>query len=116
MRAKEFITEKIELKQHQKDAIPNGDVYPDSNNNFYTLYRLGLAMATAPDSTVEKDGVLGLNIATIAYSDADQKIIDCATKNLGLKPEAFAKGPSKEHDSIHKQSPVPTKKKNKYGI
>jgi len=116
MRAKEFIFEQPKLKKYQSDAIPNGNSFPGTNNDYYAQYRLGIAMATAPGPTIDKDGIFGQNFATVAYTDADQEIIDAAAKNMGLKKKSFAKGPSKEHNNTQVVSPVPKPKKNKYGV
>ena len=114
MRAKEFIREATKYRKSATSAIPGAQSHNDTNNNPYAMYRLGIAMAGSPDSPGDATGpVPGAMVVTLAYSDADQKIIDQAS---GSTPRQLTPKGSKESDTVYTKSPVanlgPVKRKS----
>jgi hypothetical protein len=92
--------------------------YPklDNNANPYLAYRFGMELAGSPDVDMPERGPVGSEFTTIGYSDADQKIIDHASKKFGLKRKTHGGKGSVESDTVGKVSPVAKPKRNKYGV
>jgi hypothetical protein len=67
---------------------------------------MGLALAIAPGTRSENHGPIGGQFTTIAYTDADQEILDSAAKIMNITPVNRSSKRSTELDSTHKQSPV----------
>ena len=122
MRAKEFITETTLSKVHDgldvvSMTLPNTYIIPElKNNDFYNLYRFGVALARSPRYVTAKQGPIGSQFTTIGYSDVDQEIIDHTREEFGLPVRKLSTKGSFELDGVNKSSPVATAKKNKYGI
>lgn len=115
MRWKEFSTliERQEFSSNQQDAIPNGksvgvDPPPGGPVNFYYKYRLGVKMAGSPDNphSYDSGGQYVDDMVMIGYTEADNKIIDNATKSFGYKQRNVAGGQSKETNDTYTISPV----------
>jgi hypothetical protein len=98
-------------------AIQGMETYTDPNS-YYTMYRFGVDMASGPKEHYPYDpaGPIGNQMATLAYTDVEQKIIDNSKKNLGLKSKKLTSKDSTEHTDTHVSSPVAKVKRNKYGI
>lgn len=123
MRASEFLTERHKLTKSARSAIPGavrsgspGD--PDGPNNYYHKYRLGVAMAGAPNKEdhVTTDGPANDDMVMVAYTDADKEIIDAGHKKMGYTKKSLSTSGSKELNDTNKTSPVASPKRNKYGI
>ena len=117
------IMEQIEFHQDHQDAIPGAigsgtDGDPNGPSNYYHKYRLGLACAGSPEhlENVTRTGPASDNMVMVGYTDADSEILERAHKKLGYKYQKLTSPGSKEHESIHKVSPVPKRKKNRYGV
>ena len=117
------IMEQLEFHKDHQDAMPGvigsgseGD--PDGPSNFYHKYRLGLACAGSPENmeSVTTVGPANDKMVMIGYTDVDVEIYDRAHKKMGYKYKKLTSTGSKEHESIQKVSPVPKRKKNRYGI
>ena len=106
------------LRKGMLDAAPGLDAWPalNNNNNPYTAYRFGIAMAGAPESKSDKSGPNGGDFVTMSYTDGDAQILKAAAKQMGIKSSSIASKKSKETDDVHRVSPVANKKRNKYGI
>lgn len=106
------------LRKGTVDAMPGLDAWPalNNNNNPYTAYRFGIALAGAPDTKTDKSGPNGGNFMTISYTDGDEEILKSAAKQMGIKSSSIASKKSKETDDVHKSSPVANVKRNRYGI
>lgn len=107
MRLRELLTEKVKkLPRTQQEAGVSAKQF-SSDNNFYSMYRLGLAMATQPHHDIEKEGP-GKDMPTIyAYTDADAEIIKKAAKNMGVKGKTIVDdGPSSEMPDTNTVSPM----------
>lgn len=121
MKINEIVTEAKErgkLRQSVSDSLSDIQSYPslDNNSNPYLAYRFGVALAKSPRDVTAKEGPIGSEFTTIGYSDADQEIIDRASKEFGIKPRRLSKKGSAELNNVNKTSPVAKPKKNKYGV
>lgn len=85
MRASEFITEG-EMHPWHKQGIP-GLRTLDGTNQFYDLYRFGVALAGVgrdSDKTLgDKRGPTQDNPVTLSYTAEDDKIVTSALKKMG---------------------------------
>ena len=117
MRAKEFITESPKSKISKNLEYSGLHSMTLGNKDYYSHYRLGLAMAGSPDLDSPKSSPAGDEGHIWMYSEADEEIAKTAMKQQGIKGKTFVpKGPSVEVPAINKQSPVVQRKKNKYGV
>ena len=121
MRAKEFINERAEkpLRKSAKASISGLHKNPhlDNNNNPYLAYRMGVAMAGAPDVIIDKSGPLGSSFITTDYTDGETKIRQAAEKMLGVpSKEVTGKGSEEMKDVVNTVSPVAAPKRNRYGV
>ena len=87
----------------------------------YTLYRLGLAVASTDGKSVpdtDKESWVGKWKLAAPYSQVDQDMLKQAYKAVGAKHEDVNHGDmrSQELEGTNKSSPVAPKKKNKYGV
>jgi hypothetical protein len=125
MKINEVITEatvgKITKRQQQATRGLNKFTDGDHWNSDYTLYRLGLAVASTDGKTdpdTDKESWVGRWKVTAPYSQADQDMLKKAYKAVGADYEDVNNGDmrSQELEGTGKQSPVAPKKKNKYGV
>lgn len=110
MKINEIVSEsrRAPLRQTTQKSTPGLQTWPDLDNGNvpYLQYRMGLAMAIAPGSEAFNHGPIGGQFTTIAYTDADQEILDSAAKIMNIKPVSRSSKRSEEVDSTHKTSPV----------
>ena len=107
------------LRKGVRDAAPGMTSWPslDNNNNPYHAYRFGISLAGSPDNHVEKDGPVGGNFITMAYTDGDELILKSAAKKMGISSKSMSSSKkSCELPDINKSSPVAKVKRNKYGV
>lgn len=78
----------------------------DNGNVPYLQYRFGLAAAGSPDVDISNHGPIGGQLTTVAYSDADQEILDGAARIMGVTPVSRSNKKSQEVDSVQKNSPI----------
>ena len=125
MKINEVITEatvgKITKRQQQPTRGLNKFTDGDHWNSDYTLYRLGLAVASTDGKTVpdtDKESWVGKWKVTAPYSQADQDMLEKAYQAVGADYTDVNKGDmrSQELESTNKSSPVAARKKNKYGV
>lgn len=105
------------VHDHYQAAIKGMETYTDENS-YYTMYRFGVDMARGTKEHHPYDSMspVGNQMATVAYTDEEQKIIDNSKKNLGLKSKKLTSKNSVEHINTHTSSPVAKIKRNKYGV
>jgi len=117
MRAKEFIKEDHK-KGHVSSNLRHSGTHAVElgNDHYYDHYRIGVAMAGAPDIKVPRSGPAEDNAHIWMYSDADEKIAKTAMRQQGIKGKTLVPKGSKEHPVVNKLSPVAKPKKNKYGV
>ena len=118
MKIFEILTEKAEkklgknIKQSGSHAKQYGDI-----DQYYGMYRFGIAMAGAPDKPIAKEGPAKDVPAVWMYSKGEEEIVNRAAKNQGISGKTIvAKGPSEELKSTNTTSPVAKPKQNKYGV
>jgi hypothetical protein len=90
-------------------------------NGDYTLYRLGLALASTDGKTVpevDEDSWIGKWKITAPYTQEEQDMLKMAYKAVNANHEDLNHGDlrSQEGPTIQKTSPVAPRKKNKYGV
>lgn len=117
MKVNEIVSE-AKLRKGTTNALSNLQSYPhlDNNANPYLAYRFGIELAGAPDVDADQQAGTGSEFVTVGYSDADEEIINHASKKFGLKRKTHGGKGSVELDSVGKTSPVAKPKKNKYGV
>ena len=125
MKINEVITEATvgKLTKRQQQATRGLNKFTDGDhwNSDYTLYRLGLAVASTDGKTdpdTDKESWVGRWKVTAPYSQADQDMLKKAYKAVGAEYEDVNHGDmrSQEVESTNKSSPVAPRKKNKYGV
>jgi len=124
MKIKDIITEqKGELKKRQRFAMRGLNRFRDGNkwNSDYTLYRLGLALASTDGKTIpptDDESWIGKWKLAAPYTEEEQEMLKLAYKEVEADYEDINHGDlrSQEGPTINKDSPVPSKKKNKYGV
>jgi hypothetical protein len=117
MRAKEFIREATKYRKSADKAIPGAQLHDHGINDAYSLYRFGVALAGSPDRPGDVFGpTKGQATITLAYSDADQAIIDKTAKVTGAVTRQLTSKGSRESNTVNTQSPVanlgPVKRKS----
>ena len=127
MRAKEFLKEvKLHgtfgtVEKNVSDSLPGAFVQRElRNTDPYMQYRYGLALAGARakaehDIEFEQESAWAENLAVITYTKEDEETIRLADAMMGVTASRIASRDSKETD-VNAVSPVPMKKKNKYGV
>ena len=125
MKINEVITEatvgKLTKRQQQSTRGLNKFTDGDRWNGDYTLYRLGLAVASTDGKSVpdtDKESWVGKWKVAAPYTQADQDMLERAYEAVGAKHEDLNHGDmrSQELEGTNKSSPVAAKKKNKYGV
>lgn len=124
MKIKDIVNESSgKLNDRQRLATRGLNKFSDGKkwNGDYTLYRLGLAVASTDGKTipeVDEESWIGKWKVTAPYSEVEQDMLNLAYKQVGANVMDINKGDmrSQELKSTNKTSPIPAKKKNKYGI
>ena len=101
---------KSRLHRTHHQAIPNPTTFPGMDA-YYELYRMSMAMATAPDPmNVAKESAIANSPFMVPYSDEDARIIELANKLVGYsKSKNLAPGKSSEMPDTNTKSPFNTK-------
>lgn len=124
MKIKDIVNESMgELSDRQRLATRGLNKFSDGKkwNGDYTLYRLGLAVASTDGKTipeVDEESWIGKCKVTAPYSEVEQDMLNLAYKQVGANAMDINKGDmrSQELKSTNKVSPLAPKKKNKYGV
>jgi hypothetical protein len=124
MKINEVIAESVgKLSKRQQQSTRGLNKFTDGDrwNGDYTLYRLGLAVASTDGKSVpdtDKESWVGKWKVAAPYSQVDQDMLEKAYQAVGANYEDINHGDmrSQELESTHKASPVAVKKKNKYGV
>lgn len=118
MKAYEILSERSEkkLSKNARYSAPHAKQYQDIDQ-YYGMYRFGVAMAAAPDGETPKEGPAKDVPAVWMYSKGEEDIVKKAQKNQGIKGKTLvSSGPSEEVPSTYVTSPVAAPKRNKYGV
>jgi hypothetical protein len=124
MKIKEIVLEQAgKLKDRQRLAQRGMNKFSDAKkwNGDYTLYRLGLAVASTDGKTipnVDDESWVGKWKLAAPYTQLEQDMLNLAYKAVDANVEDINNGDlrSQEGPTVNKASPVATKKKNKYGV
>ena len=128
MKIKDIITENEhqanvkELPAEHQAALYNTVSIPGvsmnkSNGSSYTQYRFGLALAGAPDFPTKAAGAVAGDPLLSAFTDQELEMINKAAQMVGAgSVKRVGNNRSEELSNTNKQSPVPARKKNKYGV
>ena len=113
------------VTKRQSQSTAGLNTYSDSErmSGDYTSYRLGMAVAGAngkdplPTEMKAKSWV-GKRKTTHPYTKEEQEMLKQAYKAVGANYQDLNHGDMKslELDDTNKVSPVPARKKNKYGV
>jgi len=115
MKIKDVIMEG-EFRPGVSEPMAKSDYYPElPSSSPYMTYRFGMGMAD--HTTFHPNGPAKNSAVIVQYSDAEEEIVAATEKKLGKfgKTTLADKG-SDEPPGTEAQSPVATKKKNKYGV
>ena len=109
MKITEIIVEssgQLKLRKDAESAIPGLQGWPDLDNGNvpYLQYRFGMALAGSPDVDTKELGPFAGLFHSIAYTEADQAILDGAAKILNFEPIQKSSRPSMETDDVQKKS------------
>jgi hypothetical protein len=132
MRARDFITEEMDLhatktggKTHQiepdhKGALKNVTTYPNQNmnaGNQYMNYRMGLALAGAPDYPTKAASYIAGDPLLAPYTEEEMEMINFAAKQIGDSSRiTHTSKRSEELSDVQKTSPVAKPQRNRYGV
>ena len=125
MKIKDIIKESGGMKKispEAKAAVQNAQTFPSMNQSTgsaYMNYRMGIAMAGAPDypTKMEADNWIGGDPLLSTYTEEEMDIINAASKQVGGgKAQKWSGKRSQEMDNVNKTSTTAKKKKNKYGV
>lgn len=122
MRIREIISEggNAPLPKTEKAALKGAVTTPDANNNggdAYKSYRFGLALAGAPDYPTKATNDIGGDPLLTTYTQEEFDMIQYAGKQANVGPiKNITSKKSEELSDTNKQSPVASKKRNKYGV
>lgn len=124
MRAKEFVIEAgmKKINRDQKASMKNASTLPglnQSTGSAYMNYRMGLALAGAPDypTKMEADNWIGGDPLLSTYTDVEFEMVKKAAKQVGAgRIQNWSGKRSQEVADVNKTSPVASKKRNRYGV
>lgn len=123
MKIYEIINEGSRLEKLSKDtklASPGLVTTPSANNNAgdsYKNYRMGLALAGAPEYPTKAENEIGGDPLLSTYTDAEWEMVKFAAKQANAGPlHRLSRNRSEEMPDVNKTSLVAKKKKNKYGV
>jgi hypothetical protein len=121
MRAREFINEdKHSMPDDHKAAIRGAVTTPAGNmstGSAYLNYRMGIALAGAPEYPTKKTNDINGDPLFSTYTDEELEIINYAAKQVGATPiKKITNNRSEELSNTYVTSPVAKPKKNRYGV
>jgi hypothetical protein len=113
------------VTKRQSQSTTGLNTYGDSErmSGDYTAYRLGMAVAGANGkdplpTEMKAKSWIGKKKSAHPYTKEEQEMLKQAYKAVGANYQDLNHGDmeSKELDDTNKVSPVPARKKNKYGV
>ena len=123
MKINEIISESSrqdKISQDAKLASPGLVTTPAANNNAgdaYKSYRMGLALAGAPEYPTKAESEIAGDPLLSTYTDAEWEMVKFAAKQANAGPiKRLSRSRSQEMPDVNKTSAVAKKKKNKYGV
>jgi len=108
MRAQEFVRESIEkFTQDELRAMPGMEKFNAlDNSNPYLMWRFMVAAAGEPEFSMDTESPTNQKFVTVAYTKADQEIINATAKTLGVKGTLVSTMGSQEATDVGKTSPI----------
>ena len=111
MRAKEFINEQerdVSGEHYFPLPKPTAMIVPDASQNFYHMYRFGVAMSKAPDENINMDDQTNIadKLEIAPYSNEEIEIVKRAGKTIGATPKFISDKGTKEENGGNIVSPV----------
>ena len=105
-----------EFRPGVSEPMSKSEYYPElPSSSPYMTYRFGMGMAD--HTTFHPNGPAKNAAVIVQYSDAEEEIVAATEKKLGkFGKKTLADKGSSEAPATNTQSPVPAKKKNKYGV
>ena len=121
MRAREFIFEDIQkIDPTHEASLQNASTFPAMNSSTgsaYMNYRFGIALAGAPNFPMAAEPWIGGDPLLTTYTPEEMDMINYAAKQVGAgKANKWSGEKSLEVSDTNKTSPIPARKKNKYGV
>ena len=111
----DYATPTDELAVEFQAALPSAFSVEDLNSDFYSVYRLGLALAAGEEHLAQADNI-GRHPLIVPYSQAGVDKLEQAVAHQGYKTKQRSTPGSSEVSTTNKVSPVATPKRNKYGV
>ena len=111
MRIKEIITEQerdVSGEHYFPLPMPTAAIVPDASQNFYHMYRFGIAMSKSPDENINLNNQTNVadKLAILPYTKEDMAIVKKAGKSMGAAPKFISNKGTKEEDGGNAKSPV----------
>ena len=112
MRASEFITESgiHNIRDEHKSAIQNVTTFPNQNmnaGNQYLNYRMGIALAGAPEYPTKATSYIAGDPLLAPYTDAEMEMIKYAAGQIGDNSrKTHSSKRSEEMSDVYKVSPI----------
>jgi hypothetical protein len=111
----DYATPVDELAVEFQAALPDAFSVEDLNSDFYSVYRLGLALASGEEHLAQADNI-GKHPLIIPSTDAGADKLEQAVKHQGYKIKQRTTPGSVEVSTTNTVSPVAAPKRNKYGV
>jgi hypothetical protein len=121
MKINEIITENIDADHGDRDQIPDSHIaatpgmkiHPGLDNSSpYAQWRFAANFLPGSpnfDHEPSKEGPIGQKLITVAYTKADEDIIDAAEKKFGARSHRISPNGSSEDTTVQRNSPVQPK-------
>jgi hypothetical protein len=111
VRAKEFIAEQhrdVSGEHYFPLPMPTAAIVPDASQNFYHMYRFGIAMSKAPDENINLNDQTNIadKLAILPYTKEDMAIVKKAGKSMGAAPKFISNKGTSEENGGNAVSPV----------
>lgn len=121
MRIHEILSESnTPLSKNAKSSLKGAVTTPNANNNAgdaYKHYRMGLAMAGAPEYPTKATNDIAGDPLISTYTDEELEMVNFAAKQTNAGPvKRITTNRSEERPDTDKFSPVAKPTKNKYGV
>ena len=96
---------KGKIRADSLQAVSNFNTFPTAD--YYSLYRMGVAMASMPDEMkIDPQGPAGNRPLTLGYTAEEQRMIELVGKLMGHKSVSLTGPGSEELKDTNKTSPV----------
>lgn len=111
----DYATPPDELSVEMQASLPSAFSVEDLNSDFYSVYRLGLALAAGEEHLAQADNI-GRHPFIVPDTKVGAKKLQQAVSHQGYKIKERTTPGSVEVSTTNKVSPVAAPKRNKYGV